>query len=67
MTLDRRKITLLTDLEERGARMATKKKLMGFGKQREFLLHGFCFPLNTAGWELNWGFKEYSEGCEGVP
>lgn len=47
--------------------MGTKKKLMGFVKLREFLLHGFCFLLNTAGQELNWGFKEYSEGCEGVP
>lgn len=67
MTLDRRKSTLLTDLEERGARMGRKKKLMGFGKLREFLLHGFCFLLNTAGWEFNWGFKEYREGCGGVP
>lgn len=47
--------------------MGRKKKLMGFGKLREFLLHGFCFLLNTAGWEFNWGFKEYREGCGGVP
>lgn len=43
------------------------KKSVRFGSFREFLLHGFCFLLNVAGWELTWGFKDSREECGGVP
>lgn len=40
-----------------------KKKFVRFGSLREFPLHGFCFLLNAAGWQLNWGFKDSKEEC----
>lgn len=59
----RRRGTAVTDLKGRGERMSTKeKKLVRFGKWKEFLPHRLCFLLNGAGWELNWGFKESKEG-----
>lgn len=44
-----------------------KKKLVKLSKLKEFLLHGFSFLLNAAGWELNWGFKDGGEGWGEIP
>lgn len=44
-----------------------EKKLVRFGKLREFLPHVFCFLLNAVGWELSWGVQESKEGGGGIP
>lgn len=63
MTAPGERGTAVTDLKGRGERMSTEeKKLVRFGKWKEFLSHRLCFLLNGAGWELNWGFKESEEG-----